>query len=182
VQCAGIITFDSPSADCSLEIFDRENAINYKGLWLCTREVIKIMREQSLDCDAYPGTAIPRYRAQRGSIVSISSGMALRHQRGCPIYSASKAAVLAVSRGDGVDYAADRIRVNSVLPGLVDSPMTAADDKKRQFLEERVQTLVPWQRFGQPEEVADVCVFLAGNKASYITAAAWHVDGGRCGT
>jgi NAD(P)-dependent dehydrogenase (short-subunit alcohol dehydrogenase family) len=182
VQCAGVITFDAPSADCALETFDRDNAINYRGLWLCTREAIRLMRRQGLDCDAYPHAGIPAYRAQRGAIVNLSSGMALRHQRNCSVYSASKAAVLALSRGDGVDYAADRIRVNAVLPGLVDSPMTAAvDAERRKFLEDRVRDVVPSKRFGRPEEIADVCLFLVSTQASYVTAAAWSVDGGRGG-
>lgn len=180
INCAGVITFDAPSASCSLEIFDRDNAINYRGVWLCSRAAIQIMLNQSLDAEIYADAEIPAHRAQRGSIVNIASGMALRHQRGCPVYSASKAGVWALSRGDGVDYAQQKIRVNAVLPGLVDSPMTQVEGK-REALEGRVNEVVPMKRFGMPDEVADVCLFLAGNRASYVTAAAWGVDGGRGG-
>ncbi|KIW88581.1 uncharacterized protein Z519_10627 [Cladophialophora bantiana CBS 173.52] len=177
VHCAGVIFFGR-STDFSLEDFDKQNNVNYRGLWLCSREALRIMRSQSLDCDAYPEAQIPPTRAQRGSIVNISSGLALVSQSNCPAYSGAKAGALAVSRSDGIDYASERIRVNAVLPGIVDSPMTNPDPETRKWLEANPVQSTPMRRFGLPEEIADVCVFLAGNKASFVTGAGWCVDGG----
>ncbi|KIW35253.1 uncharacterized protein PV07_01958 [Cladophialophora immunda] len=177
VHCAGIILFGR-STDFPLEDFDRQNTVNYRGLWLCSREALRIMRTQSLDCDAYPEAHISPTRAQRGSIVNISSGLALSSQSNCPAYSGAKAGVLAVTRSDAIDYACERIRVNAVLPGIVDSPMTNPDPATREWLEKNPVQSTPMRRFGVPEEIADVCVFLAGNKASFVTGAGWSVDGG----
>ncbi|OAP57635.1 hypothetical protein AYL99_08373 [Fonsecaea erecta] len=177
VHCAGIILFGR-STEYSVEDFDRQNSVNYRGLWLCSREALRIMRTQSLDSDAYPDAHILPTRAQRGSIVNISSGLALVSQSNCPAYCGAKAGVLAVTRSDGIDYAAERIRVNAVLPGIVDSPMTNPDPETRKWLEANAVQNTPMRRFGLPEEIADVCVFLAGNKASFVTGAGWCADGG----
>lgn len=178
VHLAGIIVFGGPSVDLPVEDFDRQNSINYRGLWLCAREAIKIMRSQSLDSEAYPDARISPVRAQRGALVNISSGLALYAQPSCPAYCGAKAGVLALTRCDALDYVADRIRVNAILPGIVDSPMTNPSPEVRAWLEANPVQRTPMKRFGEPEEIADVAVFLAGNKASLVTGASWTVDGG----
>lgn len=166
------------SADLPVEDFDRQNAINYRGLWLCAREAIKIMRAQALDADAYPAANIPPHRAQRGAIVNISSGLALYAQANSPAYCGAKAGVLALTRSDSIDYVSDKIRVNAVLPGIVETPMTNPNPEVRAWLEAVPVQKTPMKRFGRPEEIADVVVFLAGNRASFVTGAGWCVDGG----
>ncbi|KIW72899.1 hypothetical protein PV04_01060 [Phialophora macrospora] len=179
VHCAGIVTFQGPSADCTIEAFDHQNNVNYRGLWLCSREALRIMRGQSLDHEAYPDANIPPHRAQKGSIVNISSGLAVLSQSGIPAYCGAKAGVTALTRSDALDYATQRIRVNCVLPGVVDSPMTNSSPELRQWMYDNpVKKATPMRRFGLPEEIADVCVFLSGNKASFVTGACWSVDGG----
>ncbi|EXJ89159.1 hypothetical protein A1O3_02223 [Capronia epimyces CBS 606.96] len=178
VHCAGIIVFAGASVDLSVDDFDRQNSINYRGLWLCSREAIKIMRTQALDSEAYPDNHISPVRAQRGAIVNISSGLAVYAQPNCPAYCGAKAGVLALTRCDALDYVADRIRVNAVLPGIVDSPMTNPNPEVRAWLEANPVQHSPMKRFGEPEEIADVAVFLASNKASLVTGASWSVDGG----
>lgn len=178
VQCAGIITFGGPSASCPIDDFDRQNAVNYRGLWLCSREAIKIMHDQALDSDAYPDAKISPLRAQRGAIVNISSGLANYSQSGSPAYCGAKAGVLALTRSDAIDYVGQRIRVNAVLPGIIDTPITNPSPEIRKWLEENPVQRTPFKRMGTAEEVADVIVFLAGNKASFVTGASWSVDGG----
>jgi NAD(P)-dependent dehydrogenase (short-subunit alcohol dehydrogenase family) len=181
IHCAGIVSFQGPSADCTLEAFDKQNNVNYRGLWLCSREALRIMRAQTLDNEAYPEAKIAPHRAQRGSIINISSGLALYSQAGIPAYCGAKGGVVSITRTDALDYAAQRIRVNSVLPGVVDTPMTNVTPEIRAYMEEGpVRKATPMRRPGQPEEIADVCLFLSSNKASFVTGASWSVDGGFC--
>lgn len=181
VQCAGIGSPIIDSISCSVELFDRQTAVNYRGLWLCTCEVIKIMQGQTLNSEAYPDADIPAPRAQRGSIVNISSTLALYAQASCAPYSGSKGGVLAVTRADAMDCVSHKIRVNAVLPGLIDTPMTMPNAEERAWFEKNVASRVPMRRMGQPEEIADLCVFLSGTGASYVTGQAWGADGGALG-
>jgi NAD(P)-dependent dehydrogenase (short-subunit alcohol dehydrogenase family) len=92
-------------------------------------------------------------------------------------YSASKAGVYGLIRVMASDYAARDIRVNGVMPGFVDTPLTRAvveDESKR----EAALRAVPLGRVARPEEIAAVMAFLASGEASYVTGAVWAVDGG----
>lgn len=178
VQCAGIGSPGLDSASCSLELFDRQHAVNMRGVWLCAREAIRTMREQTLDAEAYQGSDIAPHRAQRGSIVNVASTLAVSALAVTAPYCAAKGGVLALSRADAIDCIKHRIRVNCVMPGLVDSPMTTPDAEARRYMEENVLPKVPYGRWGSPEEVGDVCVFLTGNRASFVTGQAWAADGG----
>lgn len=114
-----------------------------------------------------------------GSIVNCSSGAAFESGRDLAAYSASKGAVIALTRSLAVDYG-PTIRVNAVCPGLVDTPgaYVGADDQvraSRQAAAERT----PLQRMGTPEEVAEVVVFLASDRASFCSGSAVMVDGGK---
>lgn len=162
----------------SLEQFDKQIAINYRGLWLCTRETFKIMSNQELDSEAYPGAEIMPIRAQRGSVVNLASNLAQYAQPQSAAYIGSKGAVCALTRADAMDYASQRIRVNAVLPGITDSPMTNPSSEVRAWLEEVPVQRVPFKRFGLPEEIADVSVFLSGNGASLVNGVNLAVDGG----
>ena len=178
VNCAGIFVPGGPSTDCSIEDFDRQNHISYRGLWLCSREALKVMKQQNMDCEVYPDAGITDARAQRGAIVNISSQLAKGWQENVPAYIAAKAAVIAFTRCDALDYVDHRIRVNCVLPGIVETPMTTPNDAVRKYMEEGPVARTPMKRFGQAEEIADAIVFLAGNRSSYITGTELSVDGG----
>jgi NAD(P)-dependent dehydrogenase (short-subunit alcohol dehydrogenase family) len=125
----------------------------------------------------------PALRASgRGSIVNIASELALVGQAGYGAYSASKGALLAWSRALAVELAGERIRVNAVCPGPVDTAMLAGEfatspDPGRARREE-IGT-IPAGRLGVPSEIASVIAFLAGDAAAYVTGAAWSVDGGK---
>lgn len=128
------------------------------------------MRLQSLDSNVYPG--VPLARAQRGAIVNIASGLGLAALPNLSAYCASKAGVIALTRSDALDYSAFRIRVNSVLPGAVQTPLTHGDDEVRQAIETTaVNMRTPLKRWGQMEEIADAC-------ASFIQGHALSVNGG----
>ena len=178
VNAAGIMVFNEPSTETSIESFDRVHSINYRGLWLCSRQALKIMTKQPLDCEAFPEAGIDPARAQRGSIVNISSVLGLQAMAGSPAYCAAKAGVLSLTRSDAVDYSPHMIRVNAVMPGLVDTPMTRPTKEVAEYLDVVAERQAPMRRKGSAQEIADVVLFLSGNKASFVQGAAWAVDGG----
>ncbi|RVX67702.1 hypothetical protein B0A52_07825 [Exophiala mesophila] len=89
INCAGITLPPSPTDACSMSDFDRTMAVNLRGLFLCAREELRIMKAQPLDSEIYPG--IPTLRGQRGAIVNISSGLAIAAMSNSPAYCSSKA-------------------------------------------------------------------------------------------
>ncbi|KEF53907.1 uncharacterized protein A1O9_10309 [Exophiala aquamarina CBS 119918] len=174
INCAGVPGNTGPSDVALVSAFDRVIAVNLRGLFLCARQELRIMKSQSLDSHVYPG--IDASRAQRGAIVNIASGLAYVALPGCPAYCASKAGVAALTRSDAVDYALSRIRVNAVLPGIVETSMTSG--AKAELDDHAVKVMTPLQRWGQPREIADACVFLCSSKASFVTGISMPVDGG----
>ncbi|PSN67456.1 3-oxoacyl-reductase, partial [Corynespora cassiicola Philippines] len=167
---------DSP--DVPLESFDYQNNILYRGVWLCHREALRIMRDQTLDCEAYPSAGIHPARAQRGAIVTVNAGQAIAALSGMSTYSAAKSAVLGLVRGAAVDNAKARIRLNAVLPGTVDTTAIKNTGEMSNYLEDQFVKKTPFQRKGMPEEIADLIVFLASNKASWTSGASYLIDGG----
>ena len=111
--------------------------------------------------------------AQGGAIVNISSISALR-PRGLTTYSASKGAVIALSRAMAVDHGPDGVRVNCIAPGPVYTPSPSGPE----FITALGET-TPMHRASQPEEIAEVIAFLASPRASYITGTTVAADGGR---
>ena len=125
---------------------------------------------------------IPEMRkAGGGVIVNNASVSALLHD-GMWAYNSAKAAVIKLTKDMGYDYGREKIRVNCVVPGLIDSALgrlrVAGDEKATAERQRMVQKVVPLGRSGTPEEVADAVLFLASDTASYINGAALVVDGG----
>ena len=113
-----------------------------------------------------------------GSIINLSSICGVLGTAWMAGYSAAKAAIINFSRAAAAEGAASGIRVNVVIPAVVETPATAgmlSDAASRQNTEK----LIPMGRVGQPEELANAILFLASDEASYITGAALPVDGGR---
>lgn len=118
---------------------------------------------------------LPLMRAGGGSIIEVSSVYATRGGAGQSSYCASKAALLGMTRALGVELAAKKIRVNAVAPGFIDTAMTEGFSEKQR---EQFLARIPMKRFGKSEEVAEICAFLASDKASYITGQVFTIDGG----
>jgi cyclopentanol dehydrogenase len=120
--------------------------------------------------------AVPALRQRGGgSIVNISSIYGLIGSAGSAAYHGSKGAVRLLTKAAAVQYAPDKIRVNSVHPGVIKTPMVDifADQELA-----AIANLAPMKRAGTPEEVAWVVLFLATDEASFVTGAEYVVDGG----
>ncbi|TKA59792.1 hypothetical protein B0A49_11740 [Cryomyces minteri] len=181
VNCAGIMGNNQSSTETSLDDFDRINNVNYRGCWLSSRAELRAMLGQ----EPLPSHD-PQREPQRGSIVNIASQLglvgrpnALAHTVSSTpaAYSASKAAVIAMTRADAIDYSDKAIRVNCICPGVIDTPMTTCDEDRIEMLAPAVQ-IAPMKRMGRPSEVADCALFLASSRASFVQGHALVVDGG----
>lgn len=120
---------------------------------------------------------LPALRRTQGCVVNVVSGAAFSAQAQCAGYSASKAALHMLTQTLAVDLGADRVRVNAVAPGVIETPMTAATRSDPARLAGFLKR-TPAGRLGQPEEVAAAVLFLASPMASYINGTTLPVDGG----
>jgi 3alpha(or 20beta)-hydroxysteroid dehydrogenase len=159
VNNAGILRFNAMT-DIPVEEFRQVIEVNLVGVFLGMKTAIPALK-----------------RAGGGAIVNISSIEGLVGTAFCGSYTASKFAVRGLTKVAALEYGQDGIRVNSVHPGGIDTPMTRAvmDDAGRAYVGKRVPGL---KRMGEAEEVAEVVAFLASDAASYCTGAEFVVDGG----
>lgn len=161
--------------ELDVEPFDRVMNVNLRGLWLCERAEIRQFMKQpaTLTMPRHSKGVIP---PQRGAIVNISSIFGLTAHATAGAYPASKAGVLGLTRTDAVAYAADGIRVNSVCPGFIDTPLVqVARSHGADYT--KLVNLIPFQRMGTPEETAEAAVWLVSERASYVSAVELPVDG-----
>ncbi|KAF9881011.1 hypothetical protein CkaCkLH20_01161 [Colletotrichum karsti] len=157
----------APSHLLTTAEFDEITTTNYRGTWLCSKaELTQMIKQEPLKThDGRPGN--------RGVVVNVASNLSLVSRPETPAYSASKAAILSLTKSDAVDYAKYNIRVNCVCPGIIDTPMTSEVSK-----DDPIIAVAPMKRKGTPQEVADAVLFLCSSKATFIHGAALSVDGG----
>lgn len=164
------IAIGGPIEGMSLKDWQRQQAINLDGVFLSVRHSIAAMR-----------------RAGGGAIVLLSSVAGLRGAAGLAGYCATKGGVRLFAKAAAVELAADKIRVNSVHPGIIDTPiwskMASDPDPERRNApvidpNDRVATMVPAGIMGTPQDVADCVLFLSSPASRYVTGAELVVDGG----
>jgi len=160
INSAGIFGSETPALETDTGLFRRVLETNLIGSFVTSRAAAKRMRARGL-----------------GSIVNISSISGLRGNSGRVAYGASKAAVIQMTKVMAVELARDRVRVNAIAPGPVETPMVRdvhTADMRAEWLR-----MVPQRRYCEPEELAGAAVFLLDErKSSYITGQTICVDGG----
>ncbi len=160
VNNAGLF-INSPMEDVKEEDWDRVMAVNVKGVFLCCQAIGRIMIEKQTG----------------GSIINIASISGVMPEINGGAYTPSKAAVLALTRQLGVEWARYGIRVNALSPGPVLTPLQRAAYPSERLLAAR-NSAIPMNRHGTPEEMAKVVVFLASDDSSYMTGENITADGG----
>ena len=164
VNNAGISGPNKPTHELTEQEWDRVQAINVKGVFFCTKH------------------AIPHLRAAGGgSIINLSSIYGLVGGADVPPYHASKGAVRLMTKTDALLYAADRIRVNSIHPGYIWTPMVENHLKSLGDVEEgrkMVADLHPLGHMGDPDDIAWGAVYLASREAKFVTGSELVIDGG----
>ena len=144
----------------TLEQWNRVMEVNATGVFLGTKAAIPAMR-----------------RAGGGSIVNISSICGIIGSHANAAYHASKGAVRIFSKAAAIQYASDNIRVNTVHPGFVDTPMTRPGHSNPEVARKRLEA-TPLGRFGTPADIAAGCLYLASDEASWVTGSELVIDGG----
>jgi NAD(P)-dependent dehydrogenase (short-subunit alcohol dehydrogenase family) len=159
---AGIQGKRTSMVACSEENWDRLIDINLKSVWLCMKYEIPFMRERG-----------------GGSIINMASVAGLRS--GLPFlsaYTASKHAVIGLTKAAAVEYAKAGIRINAICPGFIQTPMLDNDVQQISEFESWIKTVVPAGRLGTPEEVAEAVIWLSSDAASFVNGHTLAVDGG----
>ena len=157
VNNAGI-TRDALLMRMKEEDWDRVLSINLKGTFNCTRAVMPIMLKQ-----------------RSGKILNIASIIGIIGNAGQANYAASKGGIIALTKTTAKELASRGINVNAIAPGFIDTTMTQVlnEDWKKKLLEQ-----IPLNRFGNPEDVAKLALFLVSDDSSYITGQVIRIDGG----
>jgi len=159
VNCAGVGGGDGLTAEYPQDRWDRIIDVNLRGTFLVLRHELAAMTSLG----------------HGGAIVNVSSTLGLRGSANASAYSASKHAVLGITRTAAIEYAPHRIRVNAVCPGAIMTPLMSDQPPERQ---QEILAPQAMTRFGDPAEVAAAVVWLCSDQASFITGISMPVDAG----
>ena len=154
-----------PAHELPETMWDRIIDVNLKSFFLMTKACVPEMKKRS-----------------GGVIINTASVQGLQSMKGVPAYAASKGGILSLTRQLALEYAEDNIRVLAVNPGSIDTPLVAESleiiDGDKEELRKRIAMTHPIGRIGQPEDIAHAVLFLASDKASFMTGEYVCVDGG----
>lgn len=132
--------------------------VNLKGTFICTQKICRFMLKK-----------------RSGVIINIASVIGLMGNAGQANYAASKGGIIALTKSSAKEFASRNIRVNAIAPGFIQTEMTK---KLPQEIIDNYSAAIPLSRMGKADDVANLCVFLASDEASYITGQTIQVDGG----
>jgi NAD(P)-dependent dehydrogenase (short-subunit alcohol dehydrogenase family) len=158
---AGISDASRPFHELDVEHWDRMIAVNLTSVFLCMKHEIRHM-----------------LGAGGGAIVNTASGAAVTPAPGQPHYSAAKRGVTALTSSAAQEYRNDGIRVNAVLPGVIDTPMLQGWFEGSPGMRETIARMLPGSRLGEPAEIGDVVVWLCSDDARYLSGESLMLDGG----
>ena len=164
VNNAGISGTDKPTHELTEEEWDEVMAVNEKGVFFCTKHAIPYMQE-----------------AGGGSIINLSSIYGIISAPDIPPYHASKGAVRLMTKTDALEYAEDDIRVNSVHPGFIWTPLVEEYLSEQGDVEEgreQLDELHPLGHVGEPDDIANGIVYLASDESKFVTGSELVIDGG----
>ncbi len=163
VNNAGISHVNKPVLDVAEDDFDRVFDVNVKGLFMMTQAVIPHLR-----------------KAGGGSIINIGSTAGLRPRPGLSAYSATKGAVHNLTKTLAVELAPDKIRVTAIAPVATETPLLPTFLGNAPGQRDKFVATVPLGRLAQPQDIANMALFLATAEAEFVTGNIVEVDGGRC--
>lgn len=163
VNNAAITPDDKPIADMDMDYYDKLMSVDLRGVALCLKYELKYMEDAGI----------------KGSIINTSSVSGIRPQPANPAYVAAKHGVIGLTKNAAMDYSPKGIRVNSVAPGAIDTPMLRGALEQFGFEpDEYAKKLSMLERFAQADEVAEANAWLASDHSSYVTGTVINVDGG----
>ena len=159
---------DAKFSEMTLDQWNLVIGVNLTGQFLCAREAVREFKRRGV---------VPEVSVSAGKIICISSVHDVIPWGGHVNYAASKGGVMLMMKSIAQEVAPDRIRVNSICPGAIRTPInTSAWNTAEAYSD--LMTLVPYQRIGEPEDIGRMCVFLASDMADYMTGANVYIDGG----
>jgi 3-oxoacyl-[acyl-carrier protein] reductase len=161
VNNAGVYAF-APLEEITEEHFHHHFDLNVLGTLLTTQEAVK------------------HFDAKGGSVINLSSIVSTNAFPGASVYSATKAAVNAVTQSLARELGARKIRVNAIAPGMVETEGTAAAGvtDKEHGMRKQIESQTPVGRIGQPQDIGTVATFLASDEAAWVSGETWFVSGG----
>lgn len=153
---------DGPVTEITEETWDRVLDVNLKGVFLCCKY------------------GIPEIiRSGGGAVINTSSSAGVIGVPQCDAYTATKGAIIALTRSLAVEYAPEKVRVNCIVPCAVETPMLNESSREDPgFDEAKFLSTTPVRRYGKPEEIANMALFLASDDASYCIGGIFVLDGG----
>ena len=162
------IQVDAPFDEMTLEQWNKVISVNLTGQFLCAREAIREFKRRGV---------IESVSRSAGKIICISSVHEFIPWAGHVNYAASKGGVMLMMKSMAQEFAPDRIRINSIAPGAIRTPInTEAWDDPKAYA--KLMELVPYNRIGEPEDIAKAAVWLASDDADYIVGTTLVIDGG----
>ena len=158
---AGIEGETAPTSEQPMSNWNNVIDVNLKGVFNCMQAEIPVMLEHG-----------------GGAIVNTASIAGELGFRGLAPYVASKHAVVGLTKTAALEYSTEGVRVNAILPGVIDTPMVQRSAQADQEMMEQVQRATPMGRLGAPEEIGDAAVWLCSEEASFMTGESMVIDGG----